>query len=30
MNFLVTHVYREGNSCADTLANLGLNLDHLL
>ncbi|MCI20530.1 ribonuclease H protein, partial [Trifolium medium] len=27
MNFIVTHLYREGNSCADTLANLGLNLD---
>ncbi|MCI09448.1 ribonuclease H protein [Trifolium medium] len=27
MNFIVTHLYREGNSCADTLANLGLYVD---
>lgn len=27
MNFLVTHVYREGNCCADALANEGLTLD---
>jgi len=27
MNFLVTHVYREGNGCADTLANKGLPLN---
>lgn len=26
MNFLVTHIYREGNTCADSLANLGLNV----
>jgi len=26
MNFLVTHIYREGNICADSLANLGLNV----
>jgi len=24
MNFVVSHIYREGNSCADGLANLGL------
>jgi len=24
MNFHVSHIYREGNKCADTLANLGL------
>jgi ribonuclease HI len=29
MNFLATHVYREGNHCADTLANLGLHLNEL-
>jgi hypothetical protein len=27
MNLIVSHVYREGNQCADGLANLGLNLD---
>jgi len=26
MNFHVSHIYREGNKCADTLANLGLSL----
>jgi ribonuclease HI len=26
MNFFVTHVYREGNCCADILANIGLSL----
>jgi ribonuclease HI len=26
MNFFVTHIYREGNHCADKLANLGLSL----
>lgn len=26
MNFLVTHIYREGNICADKLASIGLNL----
>lgn len=26
MNFFVTHIYREGNSCADGLANIGLAL----
>ncbi|XP_058759807.1 uncharacterized protein LOC131633112 [Vicia villosa] len=25
-NFVVSHIYREGNSCADTLASLGLNI----
>ena len=24
MNFVVSHIYREGNSCADDLTNLGL------
>ena len=28
MNFIATHVYREGNSCADALASLGLNVTH--
>jgi ribonuclease HI len=27
MNFLASHIYREGNSCADVLANIGLTLD---
>jgi len=26
MQFYVTHIYREGNHCADLLANIGLNL----
>lgn len=26
MNFMVTHIYREGNSCADKLANIGVSL----
>ncbi|KAK2443569.1 hypothetical protein QL285_014658 [Trifolium repens] len=26
MNFYVSHIYREGNHCADKLANLGLTL----
>jgi len=30
MNFLVTHVYREGNRCADALANFGLTVNHLI
>jgi len=25
MSFMLTHIYREGNHCADKLANLGLN-----
>jgi len=25
-NFNVSHIYREGNHCADQLANLGLTL----
>lgn len=29
MNFLVTRVYREGNSCVDALANVGLYVNHL-
>jgi len=29
MNFMATHVYREGNTCADALANAGLYLNHL-
>lgn len=28
MNFIVSHVYREGNQCADGLANIGLTLDN--
>jgi ribonuclease HI len=26
MSFFVTHIYREGNFCADRLANIGLSL----
>jgi ribonuclease HI len=26
MNFMVSHIYREGNGCADALANIGLDL----
>lgn len=29
MNFLATHVFREGNTCADVLANVGLTASHL-
>ncbi|GAU13228.1 hypothetical protein TSUD_245980 [Trifolium subterraneum] len=28
MDFFVSHIYREGNSCADAMANLGLSLSH--
>ncbi|GAU35907.1 hypothetical protein TSUD_69400 [Trifolium subterraneum] len=27
MNFFISHVYREGNNCADKLASLGLSLN---
>lgn len=27
MNFVVTHIYREDNTCADALANIGLSLN---
>jgi len=30
MNFLVSHIYREGNSCAHGLTNLGLALSSLV
>jgi hypothetical protein len=26
---MITHVYREGNSCADAIANFGLTVNHL-
>lgn len=26
MNFMVTHIFKNGNTCADDLANLGLNV----
>lgn len=26
INFTFSHIYREGNSCADGMANIGLNL----
>lgn len=29
MNFLVSHIYKEGNVCADGLANIGLTLSSL-
>jgi hypothetical protein len=29
-NFIVSHIYREGNNCADSLANLGLGFDGFL
>jgi ribonuclease HI len=29
MNLVVSHIYREGNSCADGLANLGHNLHEM-
>jgi len=29
MNFIATHVFREGNTCADVLANFGLRVAHL-
>lgn len=29
MDFFATDVFREGNACVDSLANLGLTLDHL-
>ncbi|CAJ2651412.1 unnamed protein product [Trifolium pratense] len=29
MNFYVSHIYREGNHCADKLANIGLSLHGL-
>ncbi|CAJ2645702.1 unnamed protein product [Trifolium pratense] len=29
MNIIVSHIFREGNHCADRLANVGLNLDKL-
>lgn len=29
MNFIVSHIYREGNQCADSLANIGLSTQGL-
>jgi len=29
MNFIVSHIYREGNQCADRLAALGLTIQNL-
>lgn len=29
MNFLVSHIYREGNQTADSLANFGRSLNNL-
>ncbi|KAK2423320.1 hypothetical protein QL285_033782 [Trifolium repens] len=28
MNFIITHIYREGNDTADSMANLGSNIDN--
>jgi len=28
MQLTITHIYREGNKCADRLANLGLHAEH--
>jgi len=28
MNFLATHIFREGNECTDSLASLGFNTTH--
>ena len=30
MNFIVSHIYREGNTCADSLANIGLTISDTL
>jgi len=30
MNFLATHVFPEGNVCADQLASFGSTIDHLM
>lgn len=27
MNFIVSHIYREGNTCADLLAEIGLKIN---
>jgi hypothetical protein len=29
INFVVSHVFRQGNQCADGLANIGLSIDRL-
>jgi hypothetical protein len=29
MNFLATHIYREDNQCADTLASAGFNVSNI-
>jgi len=29
MNFIISHIYREGNQCADRLAALGLTIQNL-
>jgi ribonuclease HI len=29
MNFIITHIYREGNDIADSLANLGSSIDNV-
>jgi len=30
MNYVVTHIFREGNQVADTLTNVGLGLDSFM
>jgi hypothetical protein len=29
MNFLATHIYKEDNQCADTLASAGFNVSNI-
>jgi hypothetical protein len=30
MNFIVSHIYKQGNTCANGLANIGLNLSETI
>ena len=30
MNFLITHIFREGNCCADRLANIAMSCNSIL
>jgi len=29
MNFVISHIFREGNQCADSLANIGVSIQGL-
>jgi len=29
MNFVISHIYREGSECADRLTNLGLDIQSI-